>query len=371
MTNTVFSLTTDIDIAIPLHYLAVSIKGFKHLKLLFLITYFNAIMKRLFISTSIVLLSLTISFPVTGQGFLERVAKRAAEKAEKKAEEKTNEKIDEKIDESFNKAEEALEGNERAESPESNLSKEEKDRQRMSNILGKVGISSEPVNMADNYHFTFMLKMNYQTVKKNGKIDSEGEIVTYATPGEPNFAYEFLSGEPKNNKAPAKGLFLMDFTNNVTLILSEEDGKKTGVAFGMGNLTDKETWKGLGEEDQETLEPGYTHPDVKKTGRTKNILGYKCEEYEYANEEGRANYWITNDLKRSTRDIYSSIFQSAMFTGGLYNGFLMESEFSDFESGEKSTMQVTEVDESINKTFTPGEYEIMNVGSFNIGGGEK
>ncbi len=328
-------------------------------------------MKQLFISTAIVLLSLTISFPVTGQGFLERVAKRAAEKTTKKAEDKTNEKIDKKIDDSFNAAEEALEGNQGSESPDSNLNKEERDRQRMSNILGKVGVSSEPVNMADNYHFSFMLKMNYQTLKKNGKIEDEGEIVTYTTPGEPNFAYEFLSGEPKNNEAPAKGLFLMDFTNNVTLILSEEDGKKTGIAFGMGNLTDKETWKDLDKEDQETLEPGYTHPDVKKTGRTKNILGYKCEEYEYADDEGQANYWVTNDLKRSTRDIYSSIFQSSMFTGGLYNGFLMESEYSDLKSGEKSTMQVTEVDESVNKTITPKEYDVMNVGSFNIRGEKK
>jgi hypothetical protein len=165
----------------------------------------------------------------------------------------------------------------------------------------------------------------------------------------------------------------MDFTNNVTLILSDENGKKSGIAFGMGNLTDKETWEELGKE-QEEIEPAeidYTHPNVKKTGRTKNILGYPCEEYEFSDEENHSLFWITKNLKGSTRDVYSSIFQSSMFTGGLYNGFLMESQHEELKSGEKSTMQVTEINESTNQTFTVKDYEIMNLGSINMQTEEK
>ncbi len=327
-------------------------------------------MKKRLTFIAIILLCLSVSVPSSGQKFLEKLTKKASEKIEQKAEERANEKIDEKIDEGFDKV---LEGNQETDSTGKVLTSEEKQQRRMSNILGKMGVSSEPVNMADSYHFTFMLKMHFQTQNKNGKTTNEGEIVTYATPGEPNFAYEFLSGEPKNNNAPGTGLFLMDFTNNVTLILSDENGKKSGIAFGMGNLTDQETWKDLEneEEEVETAEIDYVHPNVKKTGRTKNILGYPCEEYEFSDEENLSQFWITKKIKGSSRDVYASIFQSSMFTGGLYNGFLMESNHKDLKTGEISTMQVTEINESTSQTFSVKEYEIMNLGSINMQTEEK
>ena len=116
----------------------------------------------------------------------------------------------------------------------------------------------------------------------------------------------------------------------------------------------------------ETPETYMANPNVNKTGRTKTIAGYKCEEFTYNDEYSKSNIWITKDMKLNTKDFMSTLFKTSMASHGMGWGYMMEATTINKESGEKSVMQVTKVDTNSNVKFSMNDYEITNLGSFNM-----
>jgi hypothetical protein len=181
-------------------------------------------------------------------------------------------------------------------------------------------------------------------------------------------AYQVVSGDIGN---PGQGMFIIDAENGATIILSEEKGEKTGIVYGMGAFFSSigETYE---EENlAETPEAYLANPNVKKTGRTKTIAGYKCEEYKFTDEETESEVWITQDLKMNTQDFFSTLFKTNLYARGVPWGYMMEATSLDKESGDKSIMQVTRVDANSNKRFNMADYQITNLGSFTMPSGEE
>jgi hypothetical protein len=304
------------------------------------------------------------------QGLLERMAKKVSKKVEKKAEEKAEKKVDEKIEEEFYRLEDSLEYDD-GELQEQHS--QDRDEQRMKAMMKKMGMSSEPVPIAEKYRFASKMTMHFQNFDSNGTIKDEGDVVTYISPGEKNFAYEFVSGAPDDRREPEKGTFIMDYENGATIILSNEDGKRTGVVYGIkfseGDPTEEGEWDEEDFEDESDVD--YIKQNLRKTGRTKNILGYKCEEYVFDEEDEKGSFWITGKTGWKNSNAFSSIFGSAMYMHGIYGGMLMESESTDKETGEKSKMKVTELNDDANVTFVTSDYELTNFGSMNFDPGQK
>jgi hypothetical protein len=186
-------------------------------------------------------------------------------------------------------------------------------------------------------------------------------VVTYLSPGEKNFAYEFTSGSPSGREGPQKGIFIMYYANGATIILSEEDEKMTGFVYGI-KLFDE----AMEDDDEHEEDVDYVNPHYKKTGRTKNISGYQCEEYVFDTEIDKGSFWVTEETEWKTYDTFSTIFKAGIYSHGVYKGMLMESESTDKETGEKNMMQVTELDDDVSVNFIPGDYELTNLGSVNF-----
>ncbi len=298
--------------------------------------------------------------PANGQRILRSLREKVEERVEKKVEERAEKKVDEAIDKQLDKLEEALEDS-AASAP---TSTDEERRQRMQNIMKGLGMSGEPVPVADNYRFDNMIQMHVESYDANGSKESDGEFITHLSPDSKSMAYQMISGDMGN---PGQGMFIMDAENGATIILSEEDGKKTGIVYGLGTFF--ETMGESIEEDadlDETPESYLANPNVNKTGRTKTIAGYKCEEYKYSDETSESNIWITKDLKMNTRDFFSTLFKTSLYSHGIPWGYMMEVTTNDKETGEKSFMQVTKVDDNSNKSFSLADYEITNLGSFKV-----
>ena len=298
--------------------------------------------------------------PANGQRILRSLREKVEERVEKKVEERAEKKVDEAIDKQLDKLEEALEDS-AASAP---TSTDEERRQRMQNIMKGLGMSGEPVPVADNYRFDNMIQMHVESYDANGSKESDGEFITHLSPDSKSMAYQMISGDMGN---PGQGMFIMDAENGATIILSEEDGKKTGIVYGLGTFF--ETMGESIEEDadlDETPESYLANPNVNKTGRTKTIAGYKCEEYKYSDETSESNIWITKDLKMNARDFFSTLFKTSLYSHGIPWGYMMEVTTNDKETGEKSFMQVTKVDDNSNKSFSLADYEITNLGSFKV-----
>jgi hypothetical protein len=306
--------------------------------------------------------------PVHGQRILRKLQEKVQEKVEEKVEERADKKIDEAIDKQLDKIEESLENESDSVSGDIG-SRTDRDReQRMQNILKGIGVSGEPVPVADNYTFDHMIEMHVESFDKNGKKESEGEFITHLSKNSKSMAYQVVSGDMGN---PGQGMFIIDAENGATIILNEENGEKTGIVYGMGAFFSSigETYE---EENlEETPEAYLANPNVKKTGRTKTIAGYKCEEYKFNDEETESEVWITQDLKMNTQDFFSTLFKTNLYARGVPWGYMMEATSLDKESGEKSVMQVTRVDANSNARFNLSDYQITNLGSFTMPSGEE
>ena len=327
-------------------------------------------MKTLFRILLFLVAGLFISQPAQSQRFLKKLSDKAKEKVENRMEQKVEEKADEKIDEEIDKLFDSLEGEADKDAEEASGSTSDAARQaRMQRIMKGFGMSGEPVPVAENYRFNNLIQMHVESYDKNGKKISEGEFITHLDPDSKSMAYQMLSGDMAQE---GQGMFIIDAQNDAMIILNDENNEKTGIVYGMGTF-----FQTLGESYEEEVELSETpesylaNPNVKKTGRSKTISGYKCDEYVYSDEESESNIWITTDMKLNTRDFFSTLFKTSLYSHGMPWGYMMAVSTTDKDTGEKSVMEVTKVDEKSNVNFALGEYQMTNLGSFQMPAGEE
>jgi hypothetical protein len=312
--------------------------------------------------TLMTILAVLILQPVYGQRLLNKLKEKVEEKVEKKVEERVDQKVDEAVDKQLDKVEESLEQNETSASDKESPGKASGE-QRMQRMLKGMGISGDPVPIENSYNFNNLIQMHIESFDKNGKKESEGEFVTHFNPATQSMAYEVISG---NMGQPGQGLFIIDIKNEAIIILSEENGKKAGLVYGIGSFFGEGNQALQDEQIVETPENFLANPNLSKTGKTKTIAGYKCDEYKYSDEGSESYIWITKDLKLDTRDYFNNIFKTNLYAQGLPWGYMMEVTTTDKQSGEKSFMQVTKVDNNSGKQFPVSDYSITNLGSFKM-----
>jgi hypothetical protein len=329
-------------------------------------------MKKLIKIAILTVFAAAILQPASGQRLLKRLQEKAQEKIENKVEQRVEKKVDEKIDNALDSIEDSLEKNEGLEN-ESNGStssdREERMQQRMQGMLKGLGMSGEPVPYEENYNFDYKIQMHIESFDKSGKQTSTGEFITHLDPDSKSMAYEVVSGDMAN---PGQGMFIIDSENGAMIILSEENGEKTGIVYGIGAF-----FQTLGQAYEEEVdlsdspETYLANPNVKKTGRTKSIAGYKCEEYTFEDEENESEIWITKDLKMNTHDYFSTLFKTSLYSQGIGWGYMMEVTSTNKNNGEKSLMQVTDIDKNSNVSFDLGGYKVTNLGSFTMPAGQE
>ncbi len=313
-------------------------------------------------------MSILVFQPAQGQ-LLKKLKEKAQEKIEEKAEERAEKKMDEKIDEGFDKIEDSLEKNDSEEggTAPSSDNRDERVQNRMQGILKGVGMSGEPVPVADNYKFDYKIQMHIESYDKKGKQESTGEFITHLNPENKSMAYEFVSGDMAKE---GQGMFIIDAENSAMIILNDDkkNGEKTGIVYGIGSFMQSIGETYVDKEMEDSPETYLANPNVKKTGKTKNIAGYKCEEYVYTDEEEKhqSHVWITKDLKMNTQDFFSTLFKTNLYSHGMGWGYMMEATTESMENEEKTTMRVTDVDNNSNVTFSLNNYQITNLGSFTM-----
>ncbi len=308
--------------------------------------------------------------PVSGQGLLKKIQQRAAEKIEQRVEQRANEQVDKKIDETLDKVEESIESDKAEESEATESSNEARQQKRMAGILKGMGMSGDPVPFDDSYSFSHLIQMNVKNYTKSGKVDDEGVVNTLFNPDSKSMAYEVVSGDMAKK---GQGKFIIDSKNGAMIILSEDKGEKTGIVYGISSFFQSigQTYSNEGLETTDTPETYLANPKVTKTGRSKTIQGYKCDEYTFNDEDTESEMWVTTDLKLHSQDFFNSLFKTSLYSSGMGWGYPMEITSIDKDSGRKSFMQVTKVDENSGTKFSMKEYQITNLGSFTLPSGEQ
>ena len=205
--------------------------------------------------------------------------------------------------------------------------------------------------------------MDIQNWDEDGKAEDPTVYTTYFNESESSFAMEF------NETGKGRSLIIFDDANKIMIILSDDGKEKSGIVTPLSDnsaseipeenpeVNTKETSKDT-ENDSEWHNPNY-----KKTGRTKMVAGYSCDEYLYEDTESEMSMWITKDMPT---DLYEKMFSLSAFAtlnyAGYGEGFTMEWETKNKNSKERSLMTVKEVDKNKQTSIKTSGYQIFNLG---------
>jgi hypothetical protein len=139
----------------------------------------------------------------------------------------------------------------------------------------------------------------------------------------------------------------------------------------MARVISMEKIKNIANSQTNENDQDFISPNIKKTGKTKKILGYSCDEFSGQTEDGILSFWITHDIDLYQKNMFMNMNKSL---GGnqfqafpeAAKGFLMETNFEDNtgkNKGDKTSMVVTKIDKKSLQVSTK-EYQKMNLGSF-------
>jgi hypothetical protein len=218
----------------------------------------------------------------------------------------------------------------------------------MMNAMGLTG----NVDYEEVYNFDAHIQMEITTYKKNGKLDNQMLYDSYVQKENADYAMEFSDDG-------SKSLIIFDTKNSAMLILSNSDGEKTGFA----TTIDPEAMAELAEEYEEEEEVDMDAYKPVKTGKSKDILGFKCDEYLVESEDTEVHMWVSEKLGKEMRKDWMGNQQTfgSMFSHAAYmNGMTLEYEFID-KGGQKSVMQVKKIDLNHKHNVSTDGYNIISM----------
>ena len=275
------------------------------------------------------LLVLVIAIPVTSNGQLGLLRKAM------------NKKIDNKVDSTIDKKAQ--------DDAKSNGGTKETGRGLFG---GKIDIKYN-----DEYKFTGRIYMQMETYDK--KDVTKSDYYTYFNGDSPDAGIEMMPLEVKEGDKAVPTTFLFDGESRCFMMLIENKDSKTGIISTMPSdsaiAAQAKNQKGSNPEKA----------TITKTGNTRVIAGYKCDEYKISDpdKEGYSNVWMTKDVKLKADNKYWS--KAGVPTYYNYPGFegslMLAMESFDKKDKPIMKMETKEINENFPKTISTVGYTFMKM----------
>lgn len=224
-------------------------------------------------------------------------------------------------------------------------------------IMSMMGGDVEKIETADSYSFT--TEVVYEMISIVEDKPTTMDYTILLNPGKEYMATKMgsMTQEGKKTKMPMNMTTIMDFHNNAMIMIMEEQK--------MANVMSMDMINDVAENEEPQKEAAIT-----KTGNTKEILGYKCEEYQIRSEDTEGSIWIAPDIEAYDQSFLKNIGNSAFANETELmelKGLMMEMEMT-VKSGKKNTS--TDMKMNVIR-FEEKETDIVmsNYQSLSLGGG--
>jgi hypothetical protein len=298
------------------------------------------------------LLTILLSTQISSAQIVDRTTDRAKDK--------TNNRVDNKIDQGIDKSLDAIEGvfkrkpkEEKKKKEETPQTEEEQSQAAAESMLsgGLFGGQSN-AQIKDAYKFDHRVSMTMEMTDKKGEKSPVQQMQMYFSESDPEIGIRTMQ-EGMNS------LMVMDMGNKVMVMLMDVGGSKMLMTIPLnGDL--------LSEEE----EAKHTSDDYKftKTGRTKTILGYNCEEYVGEDKESNSVFWVTTDEDFGITKAFAGMAAASKKSNSTMptdapGGMMMEmTNTSKKNPKEEMKLTVTEVKKNIAETISTKGYSKMGFG---------
>lgn len=193
----------------------------------------------------------------------------------------------------------------------------------------------------ETYAFNTGLHIDLTEYKKNGKVDNTTEMIMYShSANTSHFGMEVAPDEEE-----AVGMVIFDMSINKMITLIDMPGMKTSMSMSF----DPEKGKSKGEDIEAQ--------NFTKTGRSKVIMGYSCNEYQTKTEDGTHNFWMSTEAKTGIMSFMLTSQKGLKNMPASYpDGHMLEIENID-KKGKKFVMTVTKYETNLNKQFKMSDYK--------------
>lgn len=145
-----------------------------------------------------------------------------------------------------------------------------------------------------------------------------------------------------------------DVERNTMTTLIDQGGMKMGMQYDLSKMS-----------EMTTADPSRESGSMKKTGRTKTILGYKCQEYEITHDKSYSLTWIAEDMDMTS---FYDAFTKMKGAGQNWNtdmpeGFPMEinSWPNGKDTEQKFVIEVKEINKNKAMSISTEGYNIMKL----------
>jgi len=229
---------------------------------------------------------------------------------------------------------------------------------RMSNqvMMDALGLTGN-VDYESDYSFDAYIQMEISNYKKNGKLDDQVLYDNHVNKTKADYAMVFKDGNDKST-------IIFDTKNSAMLILTDSDGEKSGFATTIDPAAMADLAEKYSEEEVEEDPAVLNAYNIKKTGKSKDILGYKCDEYLMEDESSEVHMWVAEKLGKEVRKEWMNNQQTfgAMFMHAYaLNGMVLEYDILDKDNGKKTIMLVKEIDLNHKHSVNTGGYTVMSM----------
>jgi hypothetical protein len=193
-----------------------------------------------------------------------------------------NKQIDKEIDTAINKKAQ--------ENSDKTTTDNDQSKTRSKGLGGILGGKTDIVHN-DEYAFTGRIYMQMESYDK--KDVSKSDYYTYFNANTLNAGIEVKIADPEKGEAPLPTQFIFDNDNRCFMILMQSEGSKTGI---ISTIPSDSAMNAQAKNQRATEEKPAT---ITKTGNTKMVAGYRCDEYKIVEEgmEGYSNVWMAKDVK--------------------------------------------------------------------------
>lgn len=265
-------------------------------------------------------------------------------KVEKNVENRAVNQVDKGVDKSLDKTEEAiwnsLFGVKKSEM-DSLAKAAENDPEAQKQMMEIMALGKNNVPIADEY--SFQSQMVYKMSTNFGGKETVMDYTMFINPEAEYMATQMgtmESGGEKSNM-PMGMTTILDYENEAMIMIMEEQKMAQIMSMDMLNKN-LNTDKDIAEKQNEMT--------IIKTGKTKEILGYDCEEYQVSSEDTNGSLWIAPQMEA---------FNHSFFKNMGNHSFADNTQFADLK-GMMMEMDMT-VKERKNKKESDMKMNIVSI----------
>lgn len=213
---------------------------------------------------------------------------------------------------------------------------------------GNSSSSSKDIKATYSFHQNVLMEM--KSYDKKGSLEEKktNKMRMY-------FGKEDYNGaEIIDEKNASKNMMTFEADKSQMVMLMENNGNKMAMVRKID--PSKYTKKEEGNEKKST---------ITKSGRTKKVCGYNCEEWVSTNEKGeKTEIWISTEVPIKMSGSYSMFGgqnkeYANYFSNADNNGGCMLDMTHYASNGEKFTMTATEVNLDAPKTINTSDYKVF------------